>query len=422
MRHETLERGLAPPAAYSEPQAGHATEWAARPAPWRASLPYPVRTVLRRWREMVGMILGVGIALGIGMTMLGVNAATLEIFTRDYRRSGADLRAITQGGTLIPLLAGDSPGTIKHASNVLAQIRALPGVTQTVGVITWELERERPGPKRTDTPAELLAVMGVDGEPDKIPDTVILDAGRWLRRNDELVVGPRLSREKRLALGQTIRLSGRDFLIVGIGKLRGFGNQSDSIAYLERQSLRQRANLADLVNMIAVDTTRPDLTRARMADLDSLAIYSVPETIKLAEDANQSRVVTRWIMLTMILAIAALFVNNMLSGSVEARRLELATLRAIGIPGRTILLTVAGEALVICAVASLIGVLVSSVMGGVVINGYVAPTFGQEMLYATDANLFVVVALLALILGAIASLGPARQATSVDPVEVLREA
>ena len=397
----------------------HSTGTASRR--WAAGLPYAVRTVLRRWRAMIGMILGVGIALGIGMTMLGVNAATLDIFTRDYRTSGADLRVIAQGGTLVPLLPGDSPGTIKHASNILAQIRGLPGVTAVVGVINWELERERPGPKRADVPAELIAVMGVDGEPDQITDTVALDSGRWLRRGDELVVGSKLSREKQIRIGQTLRLNGRDFRVVGIGKLRGFGFQGDSVAYLERRSLRQRADIGDLVNQIAVDSSRPAVTRARIADLDSLAVYDVHETVRLAEAAQESRVVTRWVMLTMILAIAALFVNNMLSGSVETRRLELATLRAIGVPSRTILLTVAGEALVICAVASAVGVLISTLLG-LVINGYVAPAYGQDMLYATDAGLFLVVAVLALVLGAVASLGPALQATRVDPVEVLREA
>ncbi|MGE3908938.1 MAG: ABC transporter permease [Chloroflexota bacterium] len=388
---------------------------------WLAGLPYPVRTVLRRWREMIGMILGVGIALGIGMMMLGINAATLDIYTRDYRLSGADLRVILQGGTLIPLLPGDSPGTIKHASNILAQVRSAPGVTEAVGIITWELERERPGPKRTDAPAELISVMGVDGEPDKIAGTVVMEAGRWLRRTDELVIGPRLGRERDITLGQSIRLSGRDFQVVGIGKLRGVSWQSDSIAYLERESLRQRADLGDLVNMILVDTTRTEVTRSRITDIDALAAYDVPQTLQLANEALESDVVTHWITVIMILAIAALFVNNMLSGSVEARRLELATLRAIGVPSRTILLTVAGEALVICAAAAVVGVQVSALLGWFV-NSYMAPAYGLEMLYTADTTLFLVVAGLALALGVVASLGPARQATRVDPVEVLREA
>ena len=388
---------------------------------WLDGLPYPVRTVLRRWHETVGMIIGVGIALGIGMTMLGINTATLDIYTRDYRLSGADLRVIVAGGTLIPLLPSDSPGTIKHATNVLTQIRGIPGVTQAVGIISWDLERELPGPKKTDQPAQMLGVIGVDGEPDKIEGTVVLDAGRWLRRSDELVIGPRLSREKGIKLDDTLRLSGRDFLVVGIGKLRGFGWSSDSIAYMERQSLRQRTDLGDLVNIIAVDTTRLDVTRARIMEMDALSVYDLPQTMQLADEALESDVVTHWIVVLMILAIAALFVNNMLSGSVEARRLELATLRAIGVPSRTILLTVAGEALVTCALAAVVGVLLAALLGGMV-NAYIAPEFGIEMLYTTDTRLFTIVGLLALVLGIVASLGPARRATQVDPVEVLREA
>ena len=66
----------------------------------------------------------------------------------------------------------------------------------------------------------------------------------------------------------------------------------------------------------------------------------------------------------MTLAIAALFVNNMLGGSVEARRLEFATLRAIGVPNRTILLSIAGEALLVCAAASGVGVVLSRCSAG----------------------------------------------------------
>ena len=386
-----------------------------------SDLPYPVRTVLRRWRGMVGMIVGVGLALGIGMGLLGVATASLELYTRDYRLSGADLRVITHGGTLVPLLPSDSPGTVKHATNVLSQIRGLPGVSEAVGMVSWELERERPGPKRSDLPAELIAVMGIDGDPERIPNTVVLDEGRWIRRGDELVVGSKLSREKGIRLGQTLRLAGRDFRVVGIGKLRGFTFQGDSVAYLERRSLRQRAEVGDLVNMILVDTTAVDVTRNRIRELDSLAVYDVEETIQLAEDALAGDRASHWIMTTMTLAIAALFVNNMLSGSVEARRLELATLRAIGIPSRTILFTIAGEALLVCTAAWVVGVGVSTLLGWL-INAYVAPEYGVESFYTADAGLFLTVFALALVLGVVAGLGPARRATRVDPVEVLREA
>ncbi len=46
-----------------------------------------------------------------------------------------------------------------------------------------------------------------------------------------------------------------------------------------------------------------------------------------------------------ILFIAGMFVSNMLGRSVAERRMEFGTLRALGMPGRTILFSVAAEAL-----------------------------------------------------------------------------
>jgi putative ABC transport system permease protein len=111
----------------------------------------------------------------------------------------------------------------------------------------------------------------------------------------------------------------------------------------------------------------------------------------------------------------------MLSRSVVERRLEFATLKAIGIPGRTILMVVAAEAVLVSFVASLIGIGVS-LFFGLLINATIAVQYGFESLYSADVVSFLVVFLLALGLGVIAGLAPARRATRVDPVDILREA
>jgi ABC-type lipoprotein release transport system permease subunit len=54
-------------------------------------------------------------------------------------------------------------------------------------------------------------------------------------------------------------------------------------------------------------------------------------------------------------------------------------------------------------------------------NRYLAPLYQFEYLYAADLAALVTVLLLALGLGLVAGLLPARQATRVDPVDVLRE-
>ncbi len=388
---------------------------------WSAGLPYPVRNVWRRRRGLLGMILGVGIALGLGMTMLAVSQASIDVFTGDFRASSADLYVTTEGGKPIPVLAGETPGTIEDARHVMAQLRGLPGVTAVLGQMTWTLERERPGPRVRDAPKELLTVMGVEGDPNDIPGALRLDEGRWPRRTDEIMLGAKLAREKGLPVGGTVRRAGRDFTVVGIGRLRGFGFSGDSYGYVELQSLRQRAAIGDVVNMIALATESPAVTRRRVDDLESLSVFSADDLIRLAEEANQAGVVIRLIMVLLTLLIAALFVANMLSRSVAERRLELATLKAIGMPGRTIVWAIAGEALLVCGAAYFVGIAMSTVFG-YLINEIVAKSYGFESLYAVDAVSLTIVFVIAMGLGLVAGLLPARQATRVDPVEVLREA
>lgn len=388
---------------------------------WSAGLPYPVRNVWRRRRGLLGMIVGVGIALGLGMTMLAVSQASIDLFTGDYRVSSAQLYVTTEGGKPVPILAGETPGTIENARHVMAQLRGLPGVTAVLGEMTWTLERERPGPKVHDAPKELLTVMGVEGDPNDIPGALRLDSGRWPRRTDEIMLGAKLARDKGLTLGDTLRLARRDFTVVGIGRLRGFGFSGDSLGYVELQSLRQRASIGDVVNMIAVATTSPTVTRQRIDDLESLSAFSADDLIRQAEEANQAGVVIRFIMVLLTLVIAALFVANMLSRSVSERRLELATLKAIGMPGGTIIWSIAGEALLVCVAAYFVGIGMA-LLFGYLINELVAKAYGFESLFAVDAGSFLLVFVVAVGLGLLAGLVPARQATRVDPVDVLREA
>jgi ABC-type antimicrobial peptide transport system permease subunit len=303
----------------------------------------------------------------------------------------------------------------------MAQIRGLPGVTAVVGEMSWTLERERPGPKVHDAPKELLTVMGVEGDPTDIPGALRLDDGRWPRRTDEIMLGAKLARDNGLGIGDTVRLAVRDFRIVGLGRLRGFGLSYDSLGFIELQSLRQRAQIGDVVNMIAIASTSPAVTRQRIDDLESLSAFSADDLVRLAEEANQAGTVIRMIMVLLTLVIAALFVASMLSRSVAERRLELATLKAIGMPGGTIIWAIAGEALLVCVAAYFVGVAMS-LFFGYLINELVAKSYGFESLYAVDAGSFILVFVVAVGLGLLAGLFPARQATRVDPVDVLREA
>lgn len=386
-------------------------------------LPYPVRNVLRRWRGAVGMMLGVGIALGITMTMLGVTQASVDLYTKDFRVSGANAYVLREGGTLIPVLPSDNPGTIKNGRQTLSRIRRIPGVTTALGIMSAPIEREREGPRRSDQPAELILTAGVDGDPTSIANAFTLDQGRWLGRADEIVIGPKLAREKGLGLQQQLRLADRNFTIVGVGKMRGLGltQPADAIAYMDFAAFRQRADAADVYSTIVVQAADPEAVRRGAREIGSLSVYSPDDLVKLAEEANAPAVGIYWVLIGLTLGVAALFVSNMLGRSVAERRLEFATLRAIGIPTSTILFTVGAEALLISVIAGAFGMGLSLGLG-TLLNATLTAAYSLESLYSPSFSLFVLIAVLALVLGLVSGLFPARQATRVDPVEVLREA
>jgi ABC-type antimicrobial peptide transport system permease subunit len=388
---------------------------------WAQRLPYPLRNAVSRWRTLLSMILGVGIALSIGMTILAVISAEMDLLTGDYERSGIGVYVSTQGGKIVARLAGDTPGTIPHASTVLADVRSWPEVRSAIGALTWTMAREQSGPRRRGQPTELLAVIGVDGDPRNVPNMLVLDSGRWLRGGNEVVLGRTLAKDKGLHLGDTLRMNGSSFTVVGIGTLRGFAAfGQNSVAYMDWRTLGQRAQVGNVVNVIAIQTDQPARVVQRLDELGGLASWTPAQLVAEAQQASASGIVIDWILIILTLGVAGLFVNTMLNHSVTERRAEFAVLRAIGFPGPWIVLTVALESLTITVAAGLVAVAISLVFG-VLINATIAAQYGFDSLFRADPSLFILIFALAATLGLVSGIVPARKAAAVDPVEVLRE-
>jgi ABC-type antimicrobial peptide transport system permease subunit len=390
-------------------------------AGWALRLPYPLRNAVSRWRTLLSMIVGVGIALSIGMTILAVISAEMDLLTGDYERSGVGVYVSTQGGKIVARLAGDTPGTIQNAGTVLAQVRSWPEVHAAIGAITRTMAREQEGPRRRGQLTELVSVIGVDGDPQNVPNMLELDSGRWLRGGNEVVLGRTLARDKSLRVGDTLRMNGSTFSVVGVGTLRGFSSfGQNSVAYMDDRTLAQHAQVGNVLNVIAIQTDQPARVVARLDDLGGLASWTPAQLVAEAQQASASGIAIDWILIILTLGVAGLFVNTMLNHSVTERRAEFAVLRAIGFPGIWIVLTVALESLTITVAAGLVAVGISLLFGAL-INATVAPQYGFDSLFRADPSLFMLIFGLAAALGIVSGVLPARKAASVDPVEVLRE-
>src|SRR5207253_2198504 len=84
----------------------------------------------------------------------------------------------------------------------------------------------------------------------------VVDSGRWLRGGNEVVIGRQLARDKGLHVGDTLRLNGATFSIVGVGLLRGFSSfGQNSVVYMDLRTLVQHAPVGNVVNVVAVATS-----------------------------------------------------------------------------------------------------------------------------------------------------------------------
>jgi ABC-type antimicrobial peptide transport system permease subunit len=397
----------------------------AKPRRWPRllSLPFAIRTAVRRWRSMLGMFIGVGFALGLVLTLMGLIGSGMGQVLGDFQQSGVDLYISVEGGKLVPFNRGDTPGTIDRATAILSKIRSVPGVQAAIGQLTWSLKEEQPGPQSQKLLTHFVTAMAVDGDPAGISGLLVMKEGRWLRRGNEVVLGPNFKGSRPLKVGDSLRLNGQEYEVVGVGKLRGFGPFGDAAIFIDAPALRQRGITGDIVNYIAVQTTSPAAVRNVVGQMTSLRAISPTELTReiQASPDYTAAIATYWLMDLFILFVAGMFVSNVLGSSVAERRLEFGTLRAIGLPSRSILLSVAVEALLIILGSFALGVVVSLLLGWLV-NVTLAPTFGYDHLFEPDLPTYLIIFGLSLVLGIIAGFFPARGATKVDPLEVLREA
>jgi ABC-type antimicrobial peptide transport system permease subunit len=120
------------------------------------------------------------------------------------------------------------------------------------------------------------------------------------------------------------------------------------------------------------------------------------------------------------LFIAGVFVSSMLLRSVAERRIEFATLRAVGVPNGTIVGLVLAEALLVCGLGAVVGAVIGTALS-LWLDSMYAELLGIDSIYRADVAQFVQVFALALAIGVVAGLLPARRALKVEPADVLRE-
>ncbi|EFA23456.1 ABC transporter permease [Bifidobacterium gallicum] len=180
--------------------------------------------------------------------------------------------------------------------------------------------------------------------------------------------------------------------------------------------------------LVAVDSHN-DTSLANLMDALSKDIASVPQaqlTGPVAEKQQWDQMVDMMLMMLVVLLavaviIALIGVANTLSLSVIERTRESATLRAIGMTKRQLRRSLGIEACLITVVSSVVGLVLGTAFGALGTYMVMKSAIG-DFSFAIDWRVDIAIIVIAILAALVASIGPARRANSVPPVEALAEA
>ena len=293
------------------------------------------RTIL----TLVGISIGVTAIIALGAMAQGLKTG----FAAMTQGSQADL-VLSQGESLTAL--------ISSVDETLADpVRALPGVADVDGMLyTNALIDGR----------DYLLVFGYDPEGFAIDRFRIVEgqtlAGARGVRGKPLIMGRQAAQSMNLQIGDTLRITGSAFRVVGIYETgSGLEDAAVVVSLQEAQALALQPHRVSVLYIRLDDPSQADYVRARIERrFPDLAVATS------AEFANQEQLFELLEVVAMAIAglavvIGGITMTNTLLMSVFERTREIGVLRSPGWRRRRVMGLILGEALVLALLGGLAG-------------------------------------------------------------------
>ncbi|MFU8884169.1 MAG: ABC transporter permease [Cyanobacteriota bacterium] len=375
------------------------------------------RDSVHNWGKLLVTGCGLGLLVGVTVSMAGVYRGMVEDAEALIERSSADLWVVEQH-TLGPFAEAS-----RIDDDLYRSIRQLPGVRRAVNNSFQTLLIQRPGGDlRVLLAGVALGVPGELGQPGG------LVAGRPLQRDrDELLADPGSG----LQLGEVVPIRRKRFTVVGL-TTRMVSPTGDPMVFVpfrdaqdlqflggneaiarQRRRLDRPAERQALTNAVLVQLepgARPELVAAEIERWMGLTAYTraaMKEAMvgKLIE-ASARQIGLFLVILTVVTTTMIGFIVFTLT---QGKLREIAVLKLIGMPSRMIASMIVQQALALGLFAFVVGASLATVM---------APRFPRYVVL--QRRDLLTAAVVALASSSLASLVGVKAALGVDPAEAIQ--
>ena len=371
----------------------------------------------RRKGRAIFLVIGLLIGVATVVTLLSLTDAMGQRAQHELENFGAniiitprsDALALNYGGIQ---LAGVNLVAKELEQSSLANIDDIPNRRNVATIAPKVL-----GAVEVD--GQRIMMMGVDPAAEFKLKRWWSIAGRPVEQGHELLVGDAVVKRFNLNMGDTLKVNGQDFNVVGL--LAKTGSQDDQLLIAPLDVAQASLGKTGQVSMVEIaalchDCPVDDMVNQLQTVLPGTDVQAVQQVVKTRMHALGQFRLFAWGVAVTVVIIGALLVFVTMMGAISERTREIGIFRAIGYRRRHVLHLVLMEATIVSALAGVLGYLT-----GVAATLVALPLLdGGKASWQWNPTLAVAAVFAAIFVGLLASLQPAFRASRLEPSEALR--
>lgn len=383
---------------------------------------YNLRSVAARWRTAVVSVVGIAGTVGVFVAMLAMARGFQATLIASGSPENAIVRRAGASSEMDSVVALDQVRIIGDAAQVARGAGGVPLVSPEVVVIgAFQL-------RSSGTDAN-VQVRGLGPQVLEVRPSVRVAQGRFFQPGlAEIVVGKNaVTTYRGLDLGAKVQFGGREWTVVGIFDAGGsaFDSELWTDAGVLAQAFKRPENIFQSVTVRLADAAAFDGLKDALTSDPRLSVQVEREEAYYTKQSQMVSTLIRVLgfLVAFVMAIGAVFgaLNTMYS-AVAARAREIATMRALGFGGGSVVLSFMLEALLIAAAGGVLGCLAV-----LPLNGFTAGTMNWQTFshlafaFKVTPQLLLAGISFALLMGLAGGVLPAVRAARLPVATALRE-
>lgn len=379
-----------------------------------------IRTILQRSGASIVIIIGIAGSVAVMVSLL----AMAEGLSKTIASTGQEDRAlIFREGSNSEMSSGIAMTDLAIIENTQGIKKSEDGPMIAAEIFTI-IDLKKKGAVDTSN----LPLRGVQEMSFKIrPELKIIEGENFFPGRGEVIVGKGAANEyEGLELGNKIKIRDSEWTVVGIFSTGGDVHESEIWADLAvtQGAFRRGASASIAIVQMEENASITDL--GATLELDPRLDLKVQGEADFYEEQSSgaSNVIQVFgYAVAVIMAIGAVFAAlNTMYSAVSTRLVEIGTLRAVGFHGSSVLFALMIESMFL----ALLGGLLGAGLSYLIFNGYTVSTLASVSFtqtafdFAVTGEIIGQGLILALIVGFLGGLLPARRAATQDITEALR--